>query len=178
MPKPVLGHRWYLRRQLLAIHPPAEVQSWLFDHASLTARLKRGCKSFEVRVLSQCHQRPNRNEQQILGISPGRYALIRQVCLYCNSMACVYARTVIPTPTLTGRQRIYANLGARPLGAMLFADQTMKRDEIMVAKFSLDELPLGDMTGAASCWSRRSIFRVGGKPLLVSEYFLPEMFDA
>lgn len=178
MPKPVFGHRWYLRRQLLAKHPPAEVQSWLFDQASLTARLKRRCKRFEVRVLSQRHQRPNRNEQHILGIRPGRHALIRQVCLYCNGVACVYARTVIPTPTLTGQQRIYANLGARPLGAMLFADQTMKRDEVMVAEFSLDELPLEDSTGAASCWGRRSIFRVGGKSLLVSEYFLPELFGA
>jgi len=172
----VFGHRWYLQRQLLAKQPPAEVQSWLFDQASLTARLKRRSGKFEVRVLSQCHQRPTLDERQILGIRPGRHALVRQVCLYSDGIASVYARTVIPTPTLTGRQRIYAKLGTRPLGAMLFADLTMKRDEVMVAEFSLDELPLADSSGSGTCWGRRSIFRVGGKPLLVSEYFLPTLF--
>jgi chorismate-pyruvate lyase len=27
----------------------------------------------------------------------------------------------------------------------------------------------------ATVWGRRSVFRVAGKPLLVSEYFLPEL---
>lgn len=178
MLKPFIGHRWYLRRQLLAKQPPANVQSWLFDHASLTARLKRHCDTFEVRVISQRYQRPSLDEQHILGTRPGRHALIRQVCLYCNGNACVYARTVIPASSLTGRLRIYANLGARPLGAMLFADRTMRRDEVTVSEYDLHELPVhtqaGEVTG---CWGRRSVFRVGGKPLLVSEFFLPSLFD-
>lgn len=176
MLKPALGHRWHLQSQLLAKQPPAEVQSWLFDHTSLTARLKRRCRKFEVRLLSQDYQRPAQDEQQILGIRPGRHALIRQVCLYCDGGASVYARTVIPASTLTGRQRIYAKLGTRPLGAMLFADRTMRRDEVMVAEFALAELPIAVPGTGQTCWGRRSIFRVGGKPLLVSEVFLPAMF--
>jgi chorismate--pyruvate lyase len=175
MASPVIGHRWYLQHQLLAKHPPAQVLSWLFDHASLTARLKRHCHSFEVRLLSQQYQRPTLDEQEILAIRPGRFALIRQVCLYCNGRAGVYARTVIPATTLTGRQRVYTSLGNRPLGEMLFADRTMKRDEVMVAEFTLAELPLAESAGDGTCWGRRSIFRVGGKPLLVSEYFLPAL---
>jgi chorismate lyase len=175
MARPLIGHRWYPRRQLLAKQPPAQVLSWLFDHASLTTRLKRHCHSFEVRVLSQQYQRPTLDEQEILAIRQGRFALIRQVCLYCNGAAGVYARTVIPASTLTGRQRVYASLGTRPLGAMLFSDRTMKRDEVMVAEFTLAELPLAESAGDGTCWGRRSIFRVGGKPLLVSEYFLPTL---
>jgi chorismate lyase len=178
MARPVIGHRWYQRRQLLAKQPPAQVLSWLFDHASLTARLKRHCDTFEVRVLSQQYQRPTLDEEEILAIRPGRFALIRQVCLYCNGTAGVYARTVIPATTLVGYRRVYASLGARPLGAMLFADRTMKRDKVMVAEFSLEELPLADSAGNGTCWGRRSIFRVGGKPLLVSEYFLPALVGA
>jgi chorismate lyase len=175
MTKPVIGHRWYPRRQLLTKQPQAQLLSWLFDQDSLTARLKRHCNAFEVRLLSQRYQRPRLDERITLGIRHGRYALIRQVCLYCNGKASVYARTVIPITSLTGRRRIYANLGNRPLGAMLFADRTMQRDEVMVAEFQFAELPLADASCEAPCWGRRSIFRVGGKPLLVSEYFLPPL---
>ena len=178
MPRPVLGHHWYARRQLLVKQPPAQALSWLFDHDSLTARLKRHCDTFEVRVLSQRYQRPSLDEQEILAIRPGRFALIRQVCLYCNGIAGVYARTVIPTTTLVGYRRVYASLGTRPLGAMLFADRTMKRDKVKVAEFSLEELPLENAAGGGTCWGRRSIFRIGGKPLLVSEYFLPALAGA
>jgi chorismate lyase len=178
MTLPVIGHRWFLRRQLLTKQPQAQALSWLFDHDSLTARLKRHCLTFEVRVLSQRYQRPTLDEQKILDVRPGRFALIRQVCLYCNGTASVYARTVIPTTTLTGHRRVYANLGTRPLGAMLFADRTMQRDEVMVSEFLLAELPLENSNREGHCWGRRSIFRVGGKPLLVSEYFLPELVGA
>lgn len=106
-----------------------------------------------------------------------RFALIRQVRLYCNNKAVVYARTVIPLSTLSGAQRSYGNLGSRPLGAMLFADRSMCREEVMVTQLS----PNNDMykkTGLQGelVWGRRSVFKVGGKPLLVSEYYLPDLF--
>ena len=85
---------------------------------------------------------------------------------------------VIPFSTLTGKQRLYANLGTRPLGAMLFADRTMQRDEVMVTSLSGNDLPTGlGLENHDTVWGRRSVFRVGGKPLLVSEYFLPAILD-
>jgi chorismate--pyruvate lyase len=83
---------------------------------------------------------------------------------------------VIPFSTLQGKQRIYANLGARPLGAMLFTDRTMERDEVMVTSLSGSQLPDGlGLAADDTVWGRRSVFRVGGKSLLVSEYFLPAL---
>jgi chorismate--pyruvate lyase len=80
--------------------------------------------------------------------------------------------------TLQGAQRRYANLGSRPLGAMLFADRTMQRDEVMVTQLSPgDALYKSTAEKKGAIWGRRSIFRVGGKPLLVSEYYLPGLFD-
>jgi len=85
---------------------------------------------------------------------------------------------VIPFSTLKGKRRIYANLGARPLGAMLFADRTMARDEVMVTSLSERELPDAlNVPSESTVWGRRSIFNVGGKPLLVSEYFLPALLE-
>jgi chorismate--pyruvate lyase len=80
--------------------------------------------------------------------------------------------------TLQGAQRRYANLGNRPLGAMLFADRTMRRDEVMVSRLTVGDV-LYEVTGVnkGDVWGRRSIFRVGGRPLLVSEYYLPALFE-
>jgi chorismate--pyruvate lyase len=174
-----LQQRWFRRRQLFSKHVPVDIQTWLFDPTSLTARLKQKCAAdFRVEVLSQTIQKPRLDEFKVLGMGTGSYALVRQVRLCCGHACWVYARTVIPFSTLTGKQRIYANLGTRPLGAMLFADRTMQRDEVMVTALYGNQLPAG--LGLAEddlVWGRRSVFRVAAKPLLVSEYFLPALLD-
>jgi len=174
-----LQQRWFQRRQLFSKHVPVDIQTWLFDPASLTARLKQKCTAdFRVEVLSQAIQKPRLDEFKVLGMEAGSYALVRQVRLCCGHTCWVYARTVIPFSTLKGKQRIYANLGTRPLGAMLFADRTMQRDEVMVTALYGRQLPVG--LGLAEddlVWGRRSVFRVAKKPLLVSEYFLPALLE-
>ena len=170
---------WYKRRQLFAKHLPLKLRSWLFDASSLTAKLVRySSGDFHVELLSQETRRPTWDEAKVLNIASGQFALIRQVRLCCNGKAVVYARTVIPLSTLKGAERSYANLGNRPLGAMLFADKSMRRDEVMVTKL-LPESSLHKKTGAPNVpvWGRRSVFHVGGKPLLVSEYYLPDLFS-
>ena len=174
-----LQQHWYGRQQLFTQHVPHEVRDWLFDSSSLTARLIRTCPGrFRVELLSQQVCQPGLDESRVLNIRHGRSALIRQVRLYCGDTAVVYARTVIPITTLQGAQRRYANLGSRPLGAMLFADRTMQRDEVMVTKLMAGDI-LYKLTSVkkGNIWGRRSIFRVGGKPLLVSEYYLPALFE-
>ena len=173
-----IQQRWFRRRQLFSKHVPADIQAWLFDPASLTARLKQKCSDgFRVELLSQALQKPRLDEFRVLGMESGSYALVRQVRLCCGPACWVYARTVIPFSTLKGKQRIYANLGTRPLGAMLFADRTMQRDEVMVTSLTGSQLPDGlGLDERDVVWGRRSVFRVGSKALLVSEYFLPALF--
>jgi chorismate--pyruvate lyase len=174
-----LQQHWYSRRQLSSHHIKNEVRSWLFDSSSLTARLVRMFPGqFRVELLSQLVSKPLLDESRVLNIRHGRSALIRQVRLCCGDNAVVYARTVIPVTTLQGAQRSYANLGNRPLGAMLFADRTMQRDEVMVSRLTTGDV-LYKATGVkkGEIWGRRSIFRVGRKPLLVSEYYLPALFE-
>ena len=173
-----LTQRWYKRRQLFAKHLPIRLRSWLFDASSLTAKLIRySSGDFHVELLSQETRRPTWDEAKVLNITSSQFALIRQVRLCCGGKAVVYARTVIPLSTLKGAERSYGNLGDRPLGAMLFADKSMRRDELTVTQL-LPESPLYKKTGAQNIpvWGRRSVFYVGGKPLLVSEYYLPDLF--
>lgn len=174
-----LQQRWFQRRQLFSKQVPQSVQSWLFDPASLTARLKHRCSGgFRVELLSQSLRKPRLDELKALDMSKGAYALVREVRLCCGETGWVYARTVIPFSTITGAQRIYGNLGTRPLGAMLFADRTMRREEVAVTLLKGRDLPDSlALLPSDSVWGRRSVFRVGGKPLLVSEYFLPELIN-
>jgi len=169
-----LSYRCYRRSEL-----PAPLAVWLLDTASLTRRLQGLCAgAFRVNVLSQLRGRPRRDEARALGMRRGALALIRQVQLLCGSKPQVYARTVIPMSSLTGRVRRLARLGTRPLGAMLFADRGMRRGGVELARIRNGERLYADATGeshagAGVIWGRRSVFRVAKKPILVSEIFLP-----
>lgn len=149
------------------------------DPDSLTRRLQRACgPRFHVRVLAQGWGRPLASERQALGMKRGGRVLLREVCLMCGATPWVFARTVIPVRTLRGRQRRLARLGTRPLGAALFADPGLRRGEVEVARLIPADgiyeraVPGG---GAEVVWGRRSVFTLRGKPLLVSEFFLPAL---
>lgn len=104
-----------------------------------------------------------------------RSALVREVLLCCGDVPLVYARTVIPSVTIQGARRRYANMGNRPLGAMLFADRTMRREAVQIAKMPAEFAAQQYVKNKEEVWGRRSVFRVSGKPILVSEYFLPQL---
>ncbi len=183
MPAKTLRQYWYHRSQFLTRPVPQRAAYWLFDATSLTARLIRQYgSSFHVRLLSQSYRSISADEKQVMGLQHGHACLIREVLLCDGKRALVYARTVIPVSTLRGALRRYANLGNRPLGAMLFADRTMRRGEMEIT-MALPQrccralLADIDVDASASIWGRRSVFRVSGKPLLVSEYFLPSLME-
>lgn len=160
---------------------PARYLPWLFDTASLTQRLRDTCRGkFRVRVLSQAWERPRPEEAQALNMRPRARVLVRQVQLLCDARPWVYARTVLPRATLTGPERRLAHLKSRSLGAVLFADPTMRRGHTEIVRLRAGDALHGFATHAldpppAEVWGRRTLFRLHGKPLLVSEFFLPEI---
>ena len=173
--------QWLPRRRMLSTAIPRDVQSWLFDRDSLTRRVRARCPGcFGVRVLAQSLGRPMFNERRVLAMDDHELGVIRQVQLLCDNAPWVFARTIIPLSTLHGPGRRLARLGAKPLGEMLFANKTMRRFEVQVARI----LPAHDLFHAATfnlrgrpaeIWGRRSVFHLHDKPLLVSEVFLPRL---
>jgi chorismate--pyruvate lyase len=163
---------------------PAELRSWLLDTASLTDRLKRLCEGdFHVQVMSEGWVRPRLDERRVLRMRTSAVGWVREVQLFCGDRPRVYARTVIPARTLTGAQRRLAHLGNRPLGAWLFANPRMQRDIVELARIDSGQAMFSSAvrnlaSEPRSIWGRRSVFRVGGKPLLVTEVFLPGLTDA
>jgi chorismate--pyruvate lyase len=154
---------------------------WLLDTGSLTQRLVAACPgAFAVRLLGQQRTRPLREEAAALELVDGVQALVRQVQLQCDTQPWVLARTVIPLTTLTGPRRRLTHLGNRSLGAVLFADPTMARDPVEVTRLTPGSPLYAAVTASlrnppAELWGRRSVFRLGGRPLLVSEFFLPSI---
>jgi chorismate--pyruvate lyase len=180
-PTPNKTGNWRPARQHLRHTLPRETLAWLLDPASLTRRVVAVCPGrFRVEVVSQEWRRPLLDEAQVLGVHGGGYALVRQVYLLCDEQPWVFARTVIPRTTLTGQERRLAHLRARPLGEVLFADPSMRRGEVQIARLAAGNCLFRHATQRlvakpASIWGRRSLFTLSDKPLLVNEIFLPDI---
>ena len=172
------SQRWYRRHQLFNQSVPCSLLPWLFDASSLTARLIELCgNEFSVQVIAQQWRKLSAEEASAMSLKNVHSALVRQVVLCCGDTRLVYARTVIPATTIQGAQQRFANMGNRPLGAMLFADRTMQREAVQVAMLPAVHEARKYVKTEGTVWGRRSVFRVSGKPILVSEYFLPELLN-
>lgn len=133
---------------------------------------------FSVRLLGQWRAHPLPSERRLLQIADRERVLVREVELQCDEDSWVFARTLIPPSSLCGRARRLGYLGNRPLGAVLFADPTTRRDRVEVGHLghrhplfaravkNLDHEP-------EVLWGRRTLFHYAGRPLLVNEIFLP-----
>ncbi len=166
-----------LRRHAL----PGTWRDWLIDDSSLTRRLRGACPGqFSVELISLEMERPMLSEARALARPPQEIALVRQVRLRCDAQPWVFARTVIPLPSLQGELRRLALLGTRPLGEVLFADPRMQRQPLEIARITPRHrlyrmASTENTTDSSPIWGRRSVFLLQGKPLLVSEFFLPSL---
>ncbi len=151
------------------------MQDWLLDSGSLTARLiAQSSGQFKVQLVRQMMGLPRLNECLALGMKRPALALIREVALCGNREPWVFARSILPLNSLTGRLRHLRKQGTRPLGAFLFSQPQLTRSAIAVARISRDHAYVPDnLVGDQLLWGRRSVFYLQQKPLLVSEVFLP-----
>ena len=154
---------------------PGQWRPWLSDTGSLTQRLIDACNGeLTVQVLRQNPGVPRLSERRALGLPQRRQALIREVILLGGGIPWVYARSIIPLSTLTGRLRRLRQLDNRPLGALLFSEPSMCREPVEIACYTSAQMPTALAAKQSTMWGRRSVFRLHNKPLLVSEIFLPD----
>jgi chorismate--pyruvate lyase len=153
---------------------------WLADEGSLTARVVSRCEAFAVAVVRQELARANRDELRLLGITRRERAWVREVALYADGRPVVFAHSVVARENVRGAWRLFAGMGGRPLGAALFADPRVRREPLAFRRLDRRH-PLwqaaAKVAGApdGELWARRSLFFRAGKPLLVTEVFLPEI---
>jgi len=162
-------------------HPfriPREVRHWLSDKGSLTRRLRSRCSSFRVQPMATGLSRPNQDELGVLGIRSGTRAYVREVQLICGGLPVVFAHSVLPISSLRGGWNGVTRLGTRPLGDALFNNPRIRRMPLVyrclrpahpLYRGVQRHLPVE----ATRLWARRSLFCLKGRPLLVTEVFLP-----
>jgi chorismate--pyruvate lyase len=174
-----IANRWFDVLSIPTRQPPPDVAPWLLDPGSLTTRLvKTSGGNFAVRVLHQGWGKPTADEAELLGLPYGQYAWLRETALLCHGETWVYARSVMPLKTLSGKLRFLQRLKNSSLGALLFRDPGLTRSRFQIAQLPLRDLPLARIGLVpkhpdACVWGRRSLFQFHGRPILVGEIFLP-----
>ena len=167
--------------QVQAIQFPP-VQDWIQSESSLTVRIKELGIAFSLQVLNQSEQSLTHEKQKQLATNDTS-AIFREVLLKQGNVPLVYAQTVIPTSTVTGTEKMLAELGNQPLGQVLFQSPQAVRSDIEFAEVESNsqlgqyiELQLQQPI-QHPCFIRRSNFLLNNKPLLVCECFLPALFE-
>ena len=153
--------------QLRALHyfdvvPPLEPaqRDWLMLEDSMTKRFEQYGKPVSVTLLNEefiCGDALV-DEQHLLADEP-RYWL-REILLCVGGEPWLAGRTVVPEATLCGPELALQQLGQTPLGRYLFTSSQLTRDFIEIGRHD-------------ALWGRRSRLRLSGKPLLLTELFLP-----
>jgi chorismate--pyruvate lyase len=171
---------WHYLQRVPASYLPRQYHQWVLDRGSLTQRLIQASSGhFKVNVKFQGWDYPTLDEANALNMPKRQFALIREVELMCFNEAWVVARTVIPHTTLTGPERALMSLGNKPLGDFLFQCSSMKRG-VLELRHHRGHLfqPSSHLASHLALIARRSVFLLHNKPLLVSEFFLPALFQS
>ncbi|EFL4508811.1 TPA: chorismate lyase [Escherichia fergusonii] len=138
---------------------PAQLD-WLLLEDSMTKRFEQQGKKVSVTVIREgfVGQQDVVLELSQLPQEP-RYWL-REILLCADGEPWLAGRTVVPESTLSGPELALQKLGKTPLGRYLFTSSTLSRDFIEIGR-------------DAELWGRRSRLRLSGKPLMLTELFLP-----
>ena len=154
--------------------------AWLQDHGSLTKRIQQRCEKFQVDNVYNGLSIASRDEMNILNIPRPQHIYTREVFLYADNKAVVFAHSVVAVPHLHHAWHAVQHLGNRPLGALLFSHPLVQRAQLRYkalkgnhplyrqAALALNTLP-------PRLWARRSVFTLQGASLLVTEVFLPDI---
>lgn len=169
----------WLRKPLLS----GKMKHWLQDHQSLTLRLQQQYEKFQVQPICVTYAKAYVDECAILNIPLRACVLKRDVFLRGNDQTVVFAHSVLPKKILRGQWLGLKSLGAKPLGAALFANPRVRRTELRYKKLSRQHVLTKSLqqykVGAPNLlWARRSVFRLHGAEMMVTEVFLPTIITS
>lgn len=138
----------------------APLLDWLLEVDSMTRRFECHCQAVTVNLLREEFVSPEDIAEEVALLPPESRYWLREIELCADGVPWLVARTLVPESTLVGPERKLQQLGSVPLGRYLFATSALTRDFIEVGQ-------------CAGLWGRRSRLRLSGKPLLLTELFLP-----
>ncbi|EYD77663.1 Chorismate--pyruvate lyase [Rubellimicrobium mesophilum DSM 19309] len=158
---------------------PPRIRDWLALGSSMTAQVALAAGGpVDVEVLRQGPGRLLPDERHFFPGAIGP-ATVREVCLSVRGRPLLVARTVLTSRRLQAHPTI-RNLGTRALGSLLFVDGppawTARQVALLGPGAPLFGLVRQRHPGiAGGYWARRTLYRLFGEPLLVTEVLLPEL---
>ena len=163
MPKPLIIFSTH-RKNI-----PPSLLPYLMATGSLTAKFEKlSGQKLVVKPISEGRQTLTLAEKKQLNLPLTRppSAWVREVYLkgWATGEAWVLARSVFPFASLAGNAKQLANLGATPIGYVMYG----RHGAVLVKRWL-------DLTG--DVWMRTSLYDWQGRRLLVSETFLPSFLS-
>lgn len=137
-----------------------QLLDWLLLEDSMTKRFEQQGKKVSVTLIREGFVTPDEIEQERDQLPKEPRYWLREIILCADDVPWLAGRTVVPESTLSGPELALQQLGKTPLGRYLFTSSTLTRDFIEIGRHE-------------QLWGRRSRLRLGGKPLLLTELFLP-----
>jgi chorismate lyase len=159
-----------------------QAHAFLFQEGSLTRFIQQCCEgTFNIELIAESWSQPMLDETQLLSLPNSEITFIRESRLKCDKQTLVYARTVIPERTLSGKNKKLTELGTTPLGDILFNDEATYRTDMRYALIPVDcELhneATKDSITSSELWGRQSLIYTEKQPLLITEIFLPAILE-
>jgi chorismate--pyruvate lyase len=167
-----------------AVNPSSQMRDWLTDRDSLTRKLIDHCHHFRVQRLRQQRARCLMDECTAIELPRRVNVHEREVLLRCDDVPVVFAHTIVPLAATASDWPFFSSLGERSLGTTLFGDPQVSRGALQFARLHGGH-PLAQRACAAvglsvsdkSLFARRCLFKRKNGLLLVTEIFLPTLFN-
>ncbi|MCK9285502.1 MAG: chorismate lyase [Rhodocyclaceae bacterium] len=161
------------------------LRSWLDERRSLSARIAAACpvaEPFNLKLLFSGCATATRDEAVLVGARRGECMRVREVQLCAGATPLVFAHSVTHPRHLLGPWRLMGRLGGGVLGSVLFRDPSIRRGALAFRALDSRHPLYRHMERVYGrlpkrLWARRAVFRHKGKPLLVTEVFLPSLSE-
>jgi chorismate--pyruvate lyase len=160
MSHPALAQLRALRYYTILPELDAQLLDWLLLEDSMTKRFEQQGKCVTVTLLREDYVGQDEIADELALLPAESRYWLREILLCADGEPWLAGRTIVPESTLCGPELGLQQLGKTPLGRYLFTSSTLTRDFIEIGK-------------DAELWGRRSRLRLSGKPLLLTELFLP-----
>lgn len=169
---------------------PPRIWDWLSKPFVLSKALARVCSEFQVTVCDQKVGHLHAEELQPLECFNFAYGYVRETYLGEPGDPLVYARVSLPYSVYLRHKDALDNLGSRPIGeALLYNKPQIRRSEFEIKRVSMDDELMFDalvhksffkavierQSAVPELWARRSVFHIGGEPMLITEVFLANL---
>jgi chorismate--pyruvate lyase len=156
-------HKWRPVSQIKA-RIPEQYRVWVNLPGSLTQALRERTNEFSVEVIEQTHlflSLPIPGFDSRLG---AQKFFSRKVLLKSGTTPWVAAHTLVPETSLQNGLGQLTTLENKPLGELLFSTPGVSKDSLQACE-------------TENGWGRRARYLLKHQPLLVSEYFLPDLIN-